>query len=656
LGEPLYYEGEVTHFSYWNADLAYEVVLYESCVNDEDGNPYPSVQVQASGVEYSGTASAQTGADGNFTLGVRPNSRAVLQASLNGKVSPLRPIARTAVDFVEVACLTLPRTPTTPGTGRPSDAGMAPVVVRDPEPQQVLEEQSAVFRAYAMGSPVLKYRWQRNGADVANGDGRHHIVSTGGSSMLFVDRAALQDNGAVYSVKVSNRLGSATSQSAVLNVRTEGRAPFVLTPPDPVSLVAGQRASFAVVAGGSPTLQYQWLRDGVEITGAQGTQYMTQALSPADDGSSYAVRVANPYGQTTSPAALVRVSQTATAPTLVREPQDTAVYVGSSATFSVVAQGTGPLLYQWQRDGSDIAGANMPDLTLHDAGLRDNGSTVRVVVRNDAGMATSRSARLTVAAAPNDAFESRIVDLLDAWSGLNLAVGGSFGQLDAQLNVTAEPCQSGIGSVNFDGTPLVAGQRVAAGSRVVEASFDSCATPFGIWLSGKARTTAQFAAQSDLNVSLTGTLGGLRVSLGGAPHEQPILDSTAAGSFEAIDIGSAVAGTTTRQRELKRVGQGASLINNMTGRTIQVLGGAWVISSEDTGQQRESPVRQSVRYHQVRLATEGAEYVLEGEFVLDFTGTQAPASGEVTVTSAGRTVALARRSLAGRGLWVLERR
>jgi hypothetical protein len=103
-------------------------------------------------------------------------------------------------------------------------------------------------------------------------------------------------------------------------------------------------------------------------------------------------------------------------------------------------------------------------------------------------------------------------------------------------------------------------------------------------------------------------LSGLRVSLGGAPHEQPILDSTAAGSFEAIDIGSVVAGTTIRQRELRRVGQGASLINNMTGRTIQVLGGAWVISSEDTGQQRESPVRQSVRYCQVRLATEGAEY------------------------------------------------
>ena len=46
------------------------------------------------------------------------------------------------------------------------------------------------------------------------------------------------------------------------------------------------------------------------------------------------------------------------APTIQTQPQDTSASIGQSAVFTVTAQGTVPLQYQWQRNGEDITGAN----------------------------------------------------------------------------------------------------------------------------------------------------------------------------------------------------------------------------------------------------------------------------------------------------------
>jgi hypothetical protein len=50
-GAAQYYEGTVTHFSYWNADQVAETVDLEGCVVTADGKPAVNVLVSASGVD-----------------------------------------------------------------------------------------------------------------------------------------------------------------------------------------------------------------------------------------------------------------------------------------------------------------------------------------------------------------------------------------------------------------------------------------------------------------------------------------------------------------------------------------------------------------------------------------------------------------------------
>jgi glucose/arabinose dehydrogenase len=81
--------------------------------------------------------------------------------------------------------------------------------------------------------------------------------------------------------------------------------------------------------------------------------------------------------------------------TIVEQPQSRTVGIGQSVTFSVMATGTAPLTYQWQRNNTDISGATGTSYT-RTAASGDNGSTYRVIVSNSVGSITSNSATLTV--------------------------------------------------------------------------------------------------------------------------------------------------------------------------------------------------------------------------------------------------------------------
>ncbi len=84
-------------------------------------------------------------------------------------------------------------------------------------------------------------------------------------------------------------------------------------------------------------------------------------------------------------------------PSIVTHPASVTVSPGQAATFSVVAGGTGPFSYQWQRNGSDITGATADSYGIDSAQPSDNGSTFRVLVANGAGSVLSQPALLTVA-------------------------------------------------------------------------------------------------------------------------------------------------------------------------------------------------------------------------------------------------------------------
>jgi len=87
-----------------------------------------------------------------------------------------------------------------------------------------------------------------------------------------------------------------------------------------------------------------------------------------------------------------------TAPLITTQPASQTVTAGQMATFSVVAAGSSPLSYQWEKNGAAIPGATSASYTTAATALADSGSQFAVVVSNSVGSVTSNSATLTVTA------------------------------------------------------------------------------------------------------------------------------------------------------------------------------------------------------------------------------------------------------------------
>ena len=68
---------------------------------------------------------------------------------------------------------------------------------------------------------------------------------------------------------------------------------------------------------------------------------------------------------------------------------------GASVTFSVAAQGTAPITYQWKKNGTDLTGQTNADLTFASAAVSDAGNYT-CAATNGGGSVTSDPAVLTV--------------------------------------------------------------------------------------------------------------------------------------------------------------------------------------------------------------------------------------------------------------------
>jgi hypothetical protein len=256
-----------------------------------------------------------------------------------------------------------------------------PVIASPPVDQTVTAGQSATFSVVASGS-VLSYQWKRDGGDIPGATGSSYTLPA----------VSLADDGASFTVVVTNGAGTVESAAAILRVSVD--APTIVSQPASQTVVEGSSVVFEVTASGQ-ALSYQWLRDGTPIPGATEPSYTLSAVTLAEDGAGFSVVVTNVAGSVTSQVATVQVQLAA--PVITASPVGVTVDEGQPATFTVEAQGS-ELFYQWQRDGVDIPGATGPSYTVAAAAYADNGVNFRVVVSNGAGSVTSDSAALTVLA------------------------------------------------------------------------------------------------------------------------------------------------------------------------------------------------------------------------------------------------------------------
>lgn len=88
-----------------------------------------------------------------------------------------------------------------------------PIITQQPVSQTVLPGAPVTFNVVAVGTHPFTYQWRRNGVNLTDGDN----ISGATTASLTINNTT-RANAGIYSVVVSNALGSATSTGAVLSL------------------------------------------------------------------------------------------------------------------------------------------------------------------------------------------------------------------------------------------------------------------------------------------------------------------------------------------------------------------------------------------------------------------------------------------------------
>lgn len=112
------------------------------------------------------------------------------------------------------------------------------------------------------------------------------------------------------------------------------------------------------------------------------------------------VTVTNPDGQSVTSSSVLTVISCG--PSITRQPSSVSTLAGRAASFSVTASGSGPLTFQWRKNGvnlsngGNIVGATTPALTINSVTSSDAGSYDVVVNGVCSPAVTSNAATLTL--------------------------------------------------------------------------------------------------------------------------------------------------------------------------------------------------------------------------------------------------------------------
>jgi hypothetical protein len=86
-----------------------------------------------------------------------------------------------------------------------------------------------------------------------------------------------------------------------------GTPPAIITQPASQVVGVGATATFTVSASGSMPLHYQWMENGMAISGATSASYTTPVVSLTDNHEQFSVVVSNSSGSVTSSSATLTV-------------------------------------------------------------------------------------------------------------------------------------------------------------------------------------------------------------------------------------------------------------------------------------------------------------------------------------------------------------
>jgi hypothetical protein len=180
----------------------------------------------------------------------------------------------------------------------------APLFTSQPANQTANVGSVAFFTTKVSAFPAPTYQWRKNGVNLVNGG----KIQGATKPTLSISNLAASDAG-TYSVVVTNALGSATSNDAVLTTdgtpAFTGQPSFVSQPPATTVASAGAVVQLTVAVAGDPLPTLQWRKGGVALTnggtvsGATSSTLTLTGVTAADAGT-YTVVATNSLGAITS--------------------------------------------------------------------------------------------------------------------------------------------------------------------------------------------------------------------------------------------------------------------------------------------------------------------------------------------------------------------
>jgi hypothetical protein len=252
-----------------------------------------------------------------------------------------------------------------------------PSITTQPESQTIVAGANAALNVAVGGSAPFTFQWRFGGVGLAGATNQT-------LSLTNVQPEASGD----YSVVVGNAAGITTSADAVLMVVSP---PVITAQPQSQTAIAGTSVILNVEVAGTAPFRFQWSLDGTSISSATNQTLVLTEVQPAQSGE-YSVGVSNAAGEAISSMAVIAVLLP---PVITIQPQSQTVYAGTEAIFSVIANGSEPMGFQWLRNGVPIPDGVGATHKLTDVQATQEGS-YSVVVSNAAGMAVSVDAVLTI--------------------------------------------------------------------------------------------------------------------------------------------------------------------------------------------------------------------------------------------------------------------
>ncbi|HEX5714822.1 MAG TPA: hypothetical protein VF179_01610 [Thermoanaerobaculia bacterium] len=174
-------------------------------------------------------------------------------------------------------------------------------------------------------------------------------------------------------------------------------APQILTPPQSVTIQAGQSATLSTAASGtSPS--FRWYRG----TSGDTSNLLQEGIADSilvtpSTTASFWVQAFNACGSDDSPTATVTVSPICVPVSISTQPQSVTIAAGQSVTLSAGASGTSPLFYQWYRGPVGDTSIPVPNGTGASVTVSPSTTTSYWVrISNACGLRNSAGATVTV--------------------------------------------------------------------------------------------------------------------------------------------------------------------------------------------------------------------------------------------------------------------